>query len=130
MPRVSSAFFMTGALCLLIGMCWGMAMAGMQNFTLAPAHAHLNLLGWVTMSIYGTFYALTRESYLPRMAWINYACATLGVAIMIPALAVFLTTGNAALEPVIGIGSLFSVIALLTFAVSVYRELVRPRLSH
>jgi hypothetical protein len=59
MPRVSAAFFMTGALCVLIGMCWGMAMAGAQNFALAPAHAHLNLLGWVTMSIYGTFYALT-----------------------------------------------------------------------
>jgi cbb3-type cytochrome oxidase subunit 1 len=128
MPRVSAAFFMTGALCLLIGMCWGMAMAGMQNFTLAPAHAHLNLLGWVTMSIYGTFYALTRESFSPRLAWINYVCATLGVAIMIPTLAVYLATANAALEPVIGIGSLFSVIALLTFSVSAYRELKRPRL--
>jgi cbb3-type cytochrome oxidase subunit 1 len=128
MPRVSAAFFMTGALCLLIGMCWGMAMAGAQNFALAPAHAHLNLLGWVTMSIYGTFYALTRETMSPRLAWINYICATLGVAIMIPTLAVFLTTGNPALEPVIGIGSLLSVIALLTFAISAFRELKRPRL--
>src|SRR4051812_23240729 len=58
MPRVSAAFFMTGALFLIMGMCWGIAMAVSQNFALAPAHAHLNLLGWVTMSIYGTFYAL------------------------------------------------------------------------
>jgi hypothetical protein len=128
MPRVSAAFFMTGALCLLIGMCWGMAMAGTQNFTLMPAHAHLNLLGWVTMSIYGTFYALTHASLSPRLAWINYGCATLGVAIMIPTLSVFLSTGNAALEPVIGIGSLLSVIALLTFMVSAFRELKRSRL--
>jgi hypothetical protein len=127
MPRVSAAFFMTGAIFLLIGMCWGMAMAGSENFALAPAHAHLNLLGWVTMAIYGGFYALTPNSHSPRLAWINYACATLGVAVMIPALAVYLTTNNPALGPVIGIGSLLCVVALLIFTWAVYRELVRAR---
>jgi cbb3-type cytochrome oxidase subunit 1 len=127
MPRVSAAFFMTGAILLAMGMCWGIAMAMTQNFALAPAHAHLNLLGWVTMTIYGTFYALTRETLSPRLAWINYVCATLGVVIMIPSLAVLLSTGNPALEPVVGIGSLLSLIALLVFAVSAFRELKRPR---
>lgn len=127
MPRVSAAFFMTGALFLAMGMCWGIAMAVSQNFALAPAHAHLNLLGWVTMSIYGTFYALTRETFSPRLAWINYACATLGVVTMIPSLAVMLSTGNTALEPVVGIGSLLSLIALLVFALSAFRELKRVR---
>lgn len=128
MPRVSAAFFMTGAILLGLGMCWGIAMAISQNFALAPAHAHLNLLGWVTMAIYGTFYALTRESYSPRLAWTNYICATLGVIIMIPTLAIMLGTGNTALEPFVGIGSLLSLIALLVFAVSAFRELKRPRL--
>lgn len=127
MPRVSAAFFMTGALCLLIGMVWGMAMAGSQNFVLAPAHAHLNLLGWVSMAIYGTFYALTRETFSPRLAWINYACALLGVAFMIPALSFYLLTGNPALGPVIGVGSLLCLIALLVFGWSAWRELARPR---
>ena len=127
MPRVSAAFFMTGALFLLIGMCWGMAMATTENFVLAPAHAHLNLLGWVTMSIYGGFYALTQKTMSPRLAWINYGLATLGVAIMIPTLAVFLTTGNQALGPVIGLGGVLNIIALLTFSLSAFRELKRAR---
>ena len=127
MPRVSAAFFMTGALCLLIGMCWGMGMAMTENFVLAPAHAHLNLLGWVTMSIYGAFYALTRETMSVRLAWINYACSALGVAIMIPTLAVYLSTGNQALGPVIGIGGALNIIAILTFLVSAVRELKRAR---
>jgi len=127
MPRVSAAFFMTGALFLAMGMCWGIAMAISQNFALAPAHAHLNLLGWVTMSIYGTFYALARETFSPRLAWINYICATLGVAIMIPCLAIMLSTGNTAMEPAVGIGSLLSLIALLVFALSAFRELKRVR---
>jgi ABC-type multidrug transport system fused ATPase/permease subunit len=129
MPRVSAAFFMTGALFLLIGMCWGMAMAMTENFTLAPAHAHLNLLGWVTMSIYGGFYALTQKTMSPRLAWINYGCATLGVGIMIPTLAVFLTTGNQALGPVIGLGGVLNIIGLLTFSISAYRELKRVRVD-
>jgi len=45
MPRVSAAFFATGVICVLIGMGWGMYMGANENFTLAPAHAHLNLLG-------------------------------------------------------------------------------------
>jgi hypothetical protein len=127
MPRVSAAFFVTGALGVLIGMCWGMSMATTENFALAPAHAHLNLLGWVTMSIYGAFYALTRETMSVRLAWINYACSALGVAIMIPTLAVYLSTGNQALGPVIGIGGALNIIAILTFLVSAVRELKRAR---
>jgi hypothetical protein len=46
---------------------------------------------------------------------------------MIPTLAVFLTTGNQALGPVIGLGGLLNILALLTFSVSAYRELKRAR---
>ena len=75
------------------------------------------------MSIYGTFYALARKTFSPHLAWINFACAALGVVIMIPSLAIMLSTGNAALEPAAGISSL---IALLVFAVPAFRELKRP----
>jgi hypothetical protein len=125
MPRVSAAFFAVGTLCLLIGMLWGLAMAGSESFTLAPAHAHLNLLGWVTMAIYGTFYTLTRNTMSPRLAWINFGLATAGVALMIPTLAVFLETSNESLGPVIGLGGLLNLLALLTFGISVGRELLR-----
>ena len=38
------------------GMAMGIVMAVGHDFTLAPAHAHLNLLGWVSLSLYGLFY--------------------------------------------------------------------------
>ncbi len=127
MPRVSAAFFCAGALCLAIGMIGGLIMGANESFALAPAHAHLNLLGWVTMAIYGTFYALTKDTYSPRLAWINFALSVIGVAIMIPALAMLLATGNAALGAGVGIGGLVSLLGLLTFAVSAVKELRRPR---
>ena len=107
---------MTGAVFLAMGMCWGIAMAISQNFALAPAHAHLNLLGWVTMSIYGGFYALTRETMSPRLAWINYSCATLGVAIMITALGE-VTIGDLGAFPAMWVAS--AVTTMLAVAVCV-----------
>ena len=51
--RISDFCFVVAALAALGGMGLGIVMGISQDFTLAPAHAHLNLLGWVTMAIYG-----------------------------------------------------------------------------
>jgi len=127
MPRVSAAFFTVGALCVLVGMFWGMHMGQANDFQLAPAHAHLNLLGWVTMALYGTFYALTAQTMSPRLAWINFVLSLAGILIMIPSLAIFLATSNKDLIMAMTLGETLSVLALLTFLTSVFRELVRKR---
>jgi hypothetical protein len=129
MPRVSAAFFALGVICLLIGMGMGMNMGASEDFTLMPAHAHLNLLGWVTMAIYGTFYALTHASLKPKLAWTNFVLAAIGVVVMIPSLALYLPAHDAKFIPGIVVGEVATVLSLLTFAISVYHELVRPRLS-
>jgi len=129
MPRVSAAFFAIGVVYLLLGMSWGMHMGAANDFAMAPAHAHLNLLGWVTMSIYGTFYALTHASLSPKLAWTNFALAAAGVAVMIPSLALYLANNDAKYVAGIVAGEVATVLSLLVFAVSVYRELVRPRLG-
>ena len=61
MPRVSAAFFLMGILFVFAGMALGQFMAASHDMMLAPVHAHLNLLGWATMALYGTFYALTKD---------------------------------------------------------------------
>jgi len=129
MPRVSAAFFALGAVCVFLGMLWGMHMGEAEDFTLMPAHAHLNLVGWVTMALYGTFYALTHASLKPKLAWANFILAAVGVAAMIPSLALYLPAHDAKYIPGIIVGEIATVLSLLVFGVSVYRELVRPRLS-
>jgi hypothetical protein len=129
MPRVSAAFFAIGVVYLLLGMAWGMHMGAAEDFAMAPAHAHLNLLGWVTMAIYGTFYALTHASLSPKLAWTNFALAAIGVALMIPSLAFYLMSHDAKYVAGLVAGEIATVLSLLVFAVSVYRELMRPRLS-
>jgi cbb3-type cytochrome oxidase subunit 1 len=130
MPRVSAAFFATGVVAVLIGMCFGMYMGSHEDFTLAPAHAHLNLVGWVTMALYGTFYALTRGTMSNTLAWIHYAVSTVGVIVMVTGLALFLSHGNdKAYTPIMVPGEIMTTLGMAIFAISVFRELLRARPS-
>ena len=127
MPRVSAAFFAVGGLCVLTGMLLGMHMGATSDFALVPLHAHLNLLGWATMALYGTFYALTAQTMSKSLAWINFSFSAAGIIILAPALGIFLKTNNAAVIPVMMVGEVLSVLALLTFLYSAFRELARRR---
>ena len=82
MPRVSLAFFTTAALAALCGMVWGTIMGISGDHSLSPAHAHLNLLGWVTLSIMGGVYALPGMRFNNTLAWVNYGLSTIGAVLM------------------------------------------------
>ena len=97
MPRVSVWFFFVAVIYALIGMIWGEYMAMTHDHSLFPAHAHLNLLGWVSMAIYGTFYALARDRVSMRLAWVQFAVSNLGLLAMIPLVAWLLATGDESL---------------------------------
>ena len=60
----------------------------------AGVYVHLNLVGWATMALCGTFYALTRETMWVWLAWINYAVLTAGILVFFPAFALFTAQGN------------------------------------
>lgn len=128
MPRVSAAFFAVGIVCVLAGMFLGMHMGATHNMTLAPAHAHMNLVGWASMALYGTFYALERETMVTRLAWANFIVSTIGIVVMLPALIMFLNGGNdPAWIPMMSAGEGIVALGAAIFAISVFRELFRKR---
>ena len=63
-------------------MAWGTHMGMSGDHSLSPAHAHLNLLGWVTLSVMGGFYALPGVRFNSRLAWANYGLSTIGAVMM------------------------------------------------
>ena len=96
--------------------------------TLAPAHAHLNLVGWATMALYGTFYALTRHSKLLWLPWINFVLSALGTIVMIGFLIPFLSSSNdPKYVPVHDGGRNLTVLGMVMFGISVFREMFRER---
>jgi hypothetical protein len=118
MSRLALAFFATAALCALTGMCWGIQMGMSGNLTLAPAHAHLNLVGWTSLALMGGFYALAGDRAPRRLGWLNYGLSTAGVIVMIPSLAILLSTTNKP-NPGIIMGSLLALTGMATFLISV-----------
>lgn len=118
MPRLSLAFFSAGALFGLTGMGWGAVMGAKQDFTLAPAHAHLNLLGWVALSIMGAFYALAGSRAPRKLGWANFALSTVGVLVAIPALAKLLG-GDKAATPFVQAGEMLVILGMLTFIAAI-----------
>ena len=118
MPRVSLAFFTVAALCGLTGMLWGMHMGMSQDFTMRPAHAHLNLLGWVTLAIMGGFYVLAGDRVSSKLAWLNFALSGAGVLVLTPMLAQLLG-GNTALGPMMVIPEVLVVGGMLVFIYNV-----------
>ncbi|MDB5433150.1 MAG: conserved hypothetical signal peptide protein [Caulobacter sp.] len=118
MPRVSYAFFMAAVVYGLIGMSLGIVMGATETFTLMPVHAHINLLGWVSLAIMGAFYALAGDRAPRRLAWINFALSNLGLMVCAPMLALLLL-GNRAVTPILGLSEVTLVAGMLVFAAAI-----------
>jgi drug/metabolite transporter (DMT)-like permease len=119
MPRIATLYFRTAIIFLIIGIAMGLNMAISQDHSAIGAHAHANLLGWVTMAIFGGYHALNPGKALRRIAMIQYLVYTAGVALMVPALYLMLT-GYPEMEPVVAIASLITFAGVLLFAVIIF----------
>lgn len=112
MRRLPLAFFTAATLCVLAGMVWGAVMGSTEDFSLMPAHAHLNLVGWASLALMGTFYALTGRS--GRVGWLNFGLSTAAVVVMIPALALYLG-GDKPAHNAVAIGSGLAILGMAAF---------------
>jgi hypothetical protein len=125
MPRVALWFFAVAPLYVLVGMSFGIFMGITQDFSLAPAHAHLNLLGWVTMALYGTFYALAREASR-KLAWTTFWLNNIAVCVMFPSLAMVLKFGDqSSFTMPLALSEFLLVGAMLSFTISVWSVLLK-----
>ena len=121
MKRISDRFLQLGVLGAIIGMAMGTVMGATEDFTLAPAHAHMNLLGWTSMMIYGLFYRAVPEAGASKLAAVHFWLATMGLVILFPSLVCkvlgkYLMEANTGL----GIGSILTLVSMLLFAAIVF----------
>jgi hypothetical protein len=124
--RIWNLCFIVGALAALGGMSLGIFMGISQDFSLTPAHAHLNLLGWVTMSLYGLYYR-GAPSAVGRLAWVQVGAAILGFPAMTGGLTLMLSgiVSHEVAEPLIVAGSLLTIGAMACFLAILVRQALR-----
>lgn len=118
----SSICFVAAVLMVLAGMGWGIHMAASQNHAMMPAHAHLNLLGWVSLFLFGLFYHLHPALDRSRLALVQVGLWIVGTLVMVVGVALIHAGNVAGGEPFASIGSLISVAGMLLFGWLVLRR--------
>lgn len=119
--RLAYFCFISAALAGLAGMSLGIWMGIAHDFTLAPVHAHINLLGWVTLSLYGLYHRSV-ERRDSRLAWTQVGCGALGFALLIVGMTGLIGAGLDAFLPVAIAGSILCLAGMILFIVILLRD--------
>jgi hypothetical protein len=117
---IDSRMMRAGTIFLVLGMIWGIEMGIRQEFSLAPAHAHFNLVGGVLLLVVGFYYRMVpaaRDSTLAKVqSWLHIV----GAIVFPIGIAVVIKKGEAfVVLPIVG--SLIVLTAMALFAVIVFR---------
>lgn len=112
MKGISLAFLLVGLVSVTIGMMWGIQMAISGDHSTSPAHAHLNLIGFVVMSIAAFYYHNVPAAAQTMLAKIHLGVAVLGEVLIVPGIVLALKQN---VEQLAAIGSILTLIAMLIF---------------
>jgi putative Mn2+ efflux pump MntP len=109
------------AVLLGIAGIWGILMGVSQDHSTMPAHAHLNLLGWVSLFLFGIYYHLHPTVHRSRLAsvqvWVWIAgtiILTIGVGLV--------HSGHEIGDPIAAVSSLVVLAETLLFGWLVFRR--------
>lgn len=119
--KASSVSFQAAVMFVIVGMIWGLIMAISGDHSAMPAHAHLNLLGWVSLFLFGIYYRLHPSLDRQKSAMTQVALWIVGTVVQ--AVGVGLVhTGHDSGEPFAAVGSLMVLASILLFAWLVFRS--------
>lgn len=118
--KTSTLSFRAAVVFVVAGMIWGIVMAISQDHSALPAHAHLNLLGFVSLFLFGIYYRLhpalegTTRAGVQVWVWI---AGTIVLAIGVG----LVHTGHAIGDPIAAVGSFVVLFDMLLFGWLVFR---------
>src|SRR6202165_5379638 len=91
---IGSLMMCVSTVVLLVGMLAGIVMGIEQNFTLAPAHAHLNLVGGVLLFLFGLYYRMVPAAGTTTLAKVQGWLHMIGAILCPTGVAVVLLNGD------------------------------------
>lgn len=98
--NISRNFLVIGSLYLLVGILLGMYMGGSGDHALTPVHAHINLLGFTLMTLFGIVYRVVPALAGSGLAKAHFWLHQTGALVLLSLL--FLMIGGFAAEASIG----------------------------
>ena len=121
---MSARLIRIAAVYLAVGVTMGIVMGITHQFTLAPVHAHINLLGWASLGIMGVVYHVYPAAGATRLARVHFWIHNIALPVFMVGLGLALTGHEAAL-PVAIAGALTVAIGILVFVVNIFLT-IRP----
>jgi len=115
---VGLLFLRTAVIAALAGLGLGIFMGASHDHTLRTVHVHINLVGWVSLFLFGLFYTLVGAGSA-RLAKAHYCLAAAGLvlfAIGLPGIVL----GHAWGEPVAIAASFATLFSMVIFACVVF----------
>lgn len=115
---------------LLVGVWMGLVMGITKQLQFAAVHAHINLVGWVSLALAGLIYDAYPHAATTRLAQWHFWMHNLGLPVFMLSLFGLLSGNTQAMAGVV-IGSTVVVIASTLFAVNLLSNLgVKKRAAH
>ncbi|NEV00063.1 hypothetical protein [Bradyrhizobium uaiense] len=118
---ISALLMRASAVLALVGMAMGMAMGITHDFALAPAHAHLNLLGFVALFLFGLYYHAVPDAAASVLGKVQAWTAIVGAVVFPIGIAAELLA-EPMLHPLVVVGSIIVFAGAALFAVVVFRH--------
>lgn len=121
---ISRNFLLIGTLYLVVGIGLGSHMGASGDRTMAPVHAHINLLGFTLMAVFGLCYRVIpglAETGLARAHfWLHQA----GALVLLAALALMMsgTVAGEVIGPVFPVSELAILAGVLCFGLNLWRR--------
>lgn len=104
----------------VLGVSWGIVMGATENFTDVPVHAHLNLLGWVSLGLCGLIYAKAPHLERSFLAKAHFWLHNLGLPPLMVAVWLIVNGRGEIGGPLAGIFSVVMGLGILSFAVNLW----------
>lgn len=118
---IAPAFIWLATLYFVIGVLMGIGMSMAHNYQLMPSHAHINLLGWVSLALFGCIYKAWPALSTSRLASLHFWTYNLALPPMMLFLIMY-RLGNAGIEPALAATSLLATLGTGLFAINVFRN--------
>ena len=110
----SRRWFLAAVSYFVVGIGFGVYMGASGDHSLAPLHAHINLLGWASMALTGLLYrAFPAAARAPVARW-HFWVYQSAVPVMLLAVGL-IYSGHPEFEPLAGIGSVVVLVSVLLF---------------
>ena len=122
--NISRSFLIMGGLYLLVGIGFGMYMGPSQDFRFAPLHAHINLLGFTLMTLFGIAYRVIPNLAGNTLARAHFWLHQIGALLLLISLFLMLsgTIPEATIGPIMLIFEIAVFVGILCWLTNILRN--------